>query len=149
MRQHQHTSWHTNGLLCMLPILCQHSARFSDDGRPAWVSDPLSTSMKQQVRRVLDEDSPGNLAFVFPNLVLRHSDQAASCHPASSTRAPAQPVASSDCACKQWTRPQQISLHSYVQVTQALKMLQDTTHASMVHVKAASEVPQPPSSRDH
>jgi hypothetical protein len=36
-----------------------------------------------------------------------------------------------------------------VQVTQALKMLQETTLASMAHAKAASAVPQHPSSRGH
>lgn len=83
--------------------------------------------MKQRGRWVLVEDSPGYLAFIFPNLVLRHSNQAASCHPASSTRAPAQPPAFSDSTCKQWTPSQLVSLHVYVHLTQALKMLQGTT----------------------
>ena len=70
--------------------------------------------MKQRGIWVLVEDSPGYLAFIFPNLVLRHSNQAASCHPASSARAPAQPLAFSDSTCKQWTPSQQVSLHVYV-----------------------------------
>ena len=92
--------------------------------------------MKQRGRWVLVEDSPGYLAFIFPNLVLRHSNQAASCHPASSNRAPAQPPAFSDSTCKQWTpKPEDAAGND--------------TFASMVRAKAAYEVSQHPSSRDH